>query len=306
MAETTGIQWADGTANFWIGCTKLSPACDGCYAEAEWGEGGRHARVTWGPHGDRSHVKAGAQVIRKHQRGAAAFIAQHGRKPRIFVNSLSDFADNHKSIDPAWREEVWQLARECPDVILMILTKRPQNLPGYLPADWGAGYPNVWIGTTVENQVEADRRREHLRAIPAIVHFVSYEPALGPVDWQGWEFIRWMISGGESGPNARPPHVDWFRDTRDWCVTHGITYLHKQWGEYCPATHTLIPTPREKQAWVHSDTGKIIRIKREADFHSMEREEAKEGRLLYSLMLNVGKKRADRLLDGIEHNGVPG
>lgn len=184
MADNTKIEWADATANFWIGCTKLSPACDHCYAERDWDH--RKHRVTWGPHGDRSPVKAGADVMRKMQRRAAAFKSEHGRPPRVFINSLSDFADNHRSIDPAWREAVWQAARDCPDVVLMILTKRPQNLPYYLPSDWGQGYLNVWIGTTVENQVEADRRIPDLLATPAVVRFLSCEPLLGPVDLTRW------------------------------------------------------------------------------------------------------------------------
>lgn len=189
MADNTKIEWADATANFWIGCTKLSPACDHCYAERDWDH--RKHRVTWGPHGDRSPVKAGADVMRKMQRRAAAFKSEHGRPPRVFINSLSDFADNHRSIDPAWREAVWQAARDCPDVVLMILTKRPQNLPYYLPSDWGQGYLNVWIGTTVENQVEADRRIPDLLATPAAVRFLSCEPLLGPVD------LRWIAEPDE-------------------------------------------------------------------------------------------------------------
>ena len=277
MAETTNIEWADGTANFWMGCTKLSPACDFCYAERDWDH--RKHRVTWGPHGDRVPVKAGEPVIRKHQRQAASFIAAHGRRPRIFVNSLSDFADNHRSINPTWRARIWELARECPDVILMILTKRPQNLPDYLPADWGDGYPNVWIGTTVENQIEADRRREYLRAVPAIVHFVSYEPALGTVDWQGWEFLKWLISGGESGPKARPSHPDWYRAARDFCGVHNIPYLHKQNGE-----------------WVTEDQSPP-----DAIFPGEGRDFFDDG----SYWARLGKKVAGRLLDGSTHDGYP-
>ncbi|MEL7784087.1 phage Gp37/Gp68 family protein [Citromicrobium bathyomarinum] len=261
MADRTKIEWADATANFWIGCTKLSPACDHCYAEADWDH--RKHRVQWGPHGDRSFVKAGEQVVRKMQRNAAAFIAEHGRKPRIFVNSLSDFADNHRSILPEWRETVWQLARECPDVILMILTKRPQNLPDYLPGDWGAGYPNVWIGTTAENQTEADRRVPLLLSTPAAVRFLSCEPLLGPVmldrlpTKDGWRDvlsgdyhtgpavicgepddpkINWVIAGGESGPNARPMLPDWARGLRDQCEAAGVPFHFKQWGNHRPTS----------------------------------------------------------------------
>lgn len=277
MADNTKIEWADATANFWIGCTKLSPACDHCYAERDWDL--RKHRVTWGPHGDRSPVKAGAQVMRRMQTRAAAFREEHGRPPRVFINSLSDFADNHGSINPAWREAVWQAARECPDVILMILTKRPQNLPGYLPADWGSGYSNVWIGTTVENQVEADRRRGHLRAIPAVVHFVSYEPALGPVDWAGWDFINWLIAGGESGPKARPSHPDWYRAALGFARANGIAFHFKQWGEWYPAF---------VNDYAIDATG--VRETRKIDGAVVHR---------------VGKKRAGRLLDGREWSEWP-
>src|SRR6202012_186572 len=66
------------------------------------------------------------------------------------------------------------------------------------------------------------------------ISFVSYEPALGPIDWSGWEFLRWLISGGESGPDARPTHPDWHRGARDFCAAHGIAYFFKQWGNWWP------------------------------------------------------------------------
>lgn len=245
MADNTKIEWADATANFWIGCTKVSAACDHCYAERDWDH--RKHRVTWGPHGDRSPAKAGADVCRKVRKGAAAFIAEHGRKPRIFVNSLSDFADNHKSILPEWREAVWLEARRSPDVIFMILTKRPQNLPGYLPADWGGGYPNVWIGTTVENQEEAYRRIPDLLATPAAKHFLSCEPLLTELCLRRWIWgwhptdmaeadrddqalggIDWIIVGGESGLGARPMHPDWAQSLVDQCRAAGVAVFVKQ------------------------------------------------------------------------------
>ncbi|WP_067734456.1 DUF5131 family protein [Novosphingobium naphthalenivorans] len=291
MAETTAIEWADATANFWIGCTKLSLACDNCYAESDWDH--RKHRVTWGPHGDRDMAKAGPIVCRKVQRGAAAFIAKHGRQPRIFVNSLSDFGDNHKSIRPEWREAVWHAARTCPDVILMILTKRPQNIPAYLPADWGSGYPNVWIGVTAENQTEADRRRAHLEAIPAAEKFVSYEPALGPVDWAGWEFLSWLISGGESGCKARPSHPDWFRAARDFCAAHGIAYLHKQWGEWLPEGQF----DSTGFQWAPGEDGRVHWWKPEPPYGA-HLDDA-------HCSVRVGKKIAGRMLDAFEHNATP-
>lgn len=237
MAEQTKIEWADATANFWTGCTKISPACDHCYAEDMMDR--RYGRVTWGPHGPRVLVKAGPQVCRKVQRGAAAFIAEHGRRPRIFVNSLSDVADNHKSILPEWREAIWRAARDCPDVILMLLTKRPQNLRGYLPEDWGGGYPNVWVGTTVENQEEAGKRIPHLLSIPAAARFISAEPLLEPLDLPNEHGLDWVIVGGESGRNARPMQPDWARSLRDQCARAGVPFFMKQMAEKAPIPDDL-------------------------------------------------------------------
>ncbi len=97
--------------------------------------------------------------------------------------------------------------------------------------------PNVWLGVSVENQEWADKRREAFEATPAAVKFVSYEPALGPVDWTGWEFVDQVISGGESGPHARPSTPESHIETRDFCQSAGIAYFFKQWGEWCPFSH---------------------------------------------------------------------
>jgi protein gp37 len=107
MAETTGISWADATANFWEGRTQVSGACDNCYAMTRNQRFGGGVAANWGPHGPRKHIKAGAKVVAATQRTAASFIAKHGRRPRVFINSLADWADNHQSIEQAWRDEMW-------------------------------------------------------------------------------------------------------------------------------------------------------------------------------------------------------
>lgn len=289
VAARTGIEWADATANFWMGCTKLSPACDHCYAEADWDL--RKHRVSWGPHGDRDEVKAGPIVCRSVQRTAKAFREKHGRKPRIFVNSLSDFGDNHKSIKREWRDRVWQAARECPDVILMILTKRPQNIPDYLPIDWGDGYPNVWIGTTTENQEEAKRRIPHLVQIPARRHFLSCEPLLGMLDLnfivadshgniaRAILFLDWIIAGGESGSKARYTRLEWVRSLLNQCDQAEIPFFFKQWGEWIP--HDQL-------------TGQDTSYK-----------EHIQGLGMGELWVALGKKKTGRLIDGREYLGVP-
>ena len=141
--------------------------------------------------------------------------------------------------------------------------------------------PNVWLGVSVEDQQRAEERREDFRETPAGVKFVSYEPALGPVDWTGWEFVQQIISGGESGPKARPHHPDWHRATRDFCASRGIAYFFKQWGEFRPCTEAEL-----KQASGATRVG--------TDPFSAS-----------SYMMRVGKKAAGRLLDGVEHNGMP-
>lgn len=217
MAEKTNIEWADSTANLWIGCTNVSPGCDNCYAERDWQD--RKHRVEWGPHGDRSYCKAGWAVIEKMQRRAAnnrGLDPELGRKRRIFVNSLSDFFDNHKSV--VWRDEAFDLFEASPDVILMLVTKRPENVAKMVPAHWlNGGWPkNVWLLVSIEDQERADHRIPILLSIPGVpVRGLSCEPLLGPVEVWTREIahlageaaydarIGWVICGGESGPGAR-------------------------------------------------------------------------------------------------------
>jgi protein gp37 len=212
MAAVTGISWAHSTLNYWIGCSKVSAACDHCYAERDWDH--RKHRVQWGPRGDRSPTKTW-EAPYKWQREASAFFQAHGERRRVFVNSLSDWGDNHRSIGQDWRDAGHRAWRDCPDLDFLILTKRPGNLlkPGFLPADWSAErYPNVWIGTTVENQEAADMRLQVLERIEARVRFASIEPLLEDIQiLQYLAWLDWVLVGGESGPHARHFDDDWAR-----------------------------------------------------------------------------------------------
>jgi len=170
MGSETGIEWTDHTQNFWIGCQTVSPACAHCYAEAlvkRWGGDFAVRRLTSNENLHKPYA---------WQRAAE----KAGVRRRVFCSSLADFFDNQ--VPPEWRELAWRTIKETPNLDWQLLTKRPQNIAKMLPADWGDGYPNVWLGTTVENQEEADRRIPHLLAIPAAVHFLSCEPLLGLVD----------------------------------------------------------------------------------------------------------------------------
>lgn len=238
MAENTGIEWAKSTFNPWIGCTKVSPACDNCYAE-EWNkryDGGKN----WGPHAPRRRTKTWSGPRKWNKEAAAA-----GVRHRVFCASLADVFDNHKSIEQQWRDDLWALIRETPDLDWMLLTKRPQNIKKMLPDDWGTGYKNVWLGATVENQIEANRRVPHLLDVPAHIRFLSCEPLLGPLvletygqHWLGPPTqkagmnrgVDWVIAGGESGSHFRNTDPEWFRSLRDQCSAAGAAFLFKQWG----------------------------------------------------------------------------
>ena len=150
--------------------------------------------------------------------------------------------------------------------------------------DWAGGMvhwpdvlPNVWLGVSAEDQKRADERRPDLKALSETgwTTFVSYEPALGPVDWTGWEFLDQLISGGESGPHARVHHPDWHRAARDWAADADVAYHFKQWGEWAPKSH--LPIESTGQRAIIDNT----------------------------LMLRVGKKAAGRTLDGVIHDAFP-
>jgi len=182
MAEQTGISWTDSTFNPWIGCSKVSVGaqggCEHCYAEVSTPS--RTMAIVWGPNEARKRTSAANWVLpRRWNAGHAAFFAQHGRRQRVFCASLADVFDN--KADPEWREELWALIRETPNLDWLLLTKRVGNVPAMLPSDWGTGYPNVWLGISVVNQGEADRDIAKLVAVPAKTRFLSMEPLLGPI-----------------------------------------------------------------------------------------------------------------------------
>jgi len=156
------------------------------------------------------------------------------------VNSYSDFWINEAD---EWRGEVFELFRCRDDLIFQIPTKRPHRILNNLPADWGEGYPNVWLGVTIENKNNFGRWAE-LVEVPAAAWFISYEPAVGPFPWDEFSHVEvklkpsgrmiplpdWFISGGESGPDSRPADPQWFRDCQAWCHNFEIPYFHKQNG----------------------------------------------------------------------------
>jgi protein gp37 len=147
-----------------------------------------------------------------------------------FLGSLMDWAEGRDDRDEP-RKRMWQTVRECEHLHFQMLTKRRENILRYLPDDWGDGYPNVWIGTTIEDNRVASRAN-YLREVPAVVRFVSYEPAIGPLDQLNLDGIDWVIYGGESGPGHRAEDKQWARDMRSRCVERDIAFFHKQSAGY--------------------------------------------------------------------------
>lgn len=228
MGENSKIEWTDHTFNPWVGCTKVSPGCDHCYAEA-WSK--RSGLVNWGNHPRRRTSESNWQKPIKWNAEAGTFRREHDYRPRVFCASLADVFDNQA--EPSWREDLFALIRECRRLDWLLLTKRPQNILKMLPLDWGDGYRNVWLGVTAENQFYFGQRWRILQKIPVVVRFISYEPALGSLSLpRVGPLPDWIITGGESGGGARPLDPQWVRDIIDDCRRNGVALFHKQWGKY--------------------------------------------------------------------------
>lgn len=245
MGETT-IEWADFTHNFHVGCTKVSPGCDHCYAET-WAKRAGTPEL-WAGERRRTSVSNWAKPHKWNREEGVDFLeGMRTSRPRVFTNSLADFFDNQ--IPVQWRRDAWHVIDQTPNLDWLILTKRPQNIAKMLPEPdagyskpWGNGWPNVWLGTTAENQEEANRRIPELLQIQAAVLFVSAEPLLGELDltdikrWNAlmpsfrWPSLNWIITGGESGPGARPFNPDYARKLRDQCADAKISFFMKQMG----------------------------------------------------------------------------
>lgn len=295
MGKTTKIEWTDHTFNPWTGCTKVSPGCKHCYAEAMMDK--RFGRVQWGPAGHR--VKTSAANWRKPPAWYKAAVGA-GERRRVFCASLADVfehkLDQAAEMD-AWRNELWELIEATAGdaaggLDWLLLTKRPHNVLSMVPAGWVRdGFPaNVWIGTSVENQATADERIPYLSEIPAAVRFLSVEPLLERVDLGDTlsnDFgINWIIVGGESGPDARPMHPEWVRAIRDEAEENGVPFFFKQWGEYWPEDQW-----EYDPELVLPDTPDILL----PEF----------GGLFLAAVHRIGKTKAGRRLDGCEWNQIP-
>jgi protein gp37 len=226
MAETS-IEWTDATWNPVAGCTIITPGCTNCYAMRMAARldamGVDKYRGLTRKSGGR-YVWTGRIALDE----AALDVPARWRKPRmIFVNSMSDLF--HDDVPVEFIQRVWAAMAESPHHVFQVLTKRPERMREVLSKIAPTPLPHVWLGTTVENSAVLGRLDE-LRATPAVIRFVSFEPLIGSVASADLDRIHWAIVGGESGPASRPMQADWVDEIRLACVTKGTAFFFKQWG----------------------------------------------------------------------------
>lgn len=356
MGAITSIEWTDAswtpirarnreTGKLGWHCTHVSEACRNCYAE------GINKRLGTGLAFKPGHLKD-VEIFLDEAMLLAPLRWRKARK--IFVCSMTDlFAD---FVPDEMIDKVFAVAALCPQHTFQVLTKRPERMRVYL-ATWpmnsrepdrisnlahqiswgmrghsGSGglctrpLPNVWLGTSAEDQPAADARIPDLLATPAAVRFVSLEPMLGPIDLTRIDFgaewldalagyrsmkewandifdagprIDWVICGGESGPHARPMHPDWARSLRDQCAAAGVPFFFKQWGEWIPEVDRERDDPDWRldysRRYACAGNMRWLNLAGGMGFHG-ER---------FHVMRRVGKARAGRILDGRTHDDLP-
>ena len=214
MALGSRIEWTETTWNPVTGCSKVSEGCKHCYAE-------------------RMSARLRAMGVEKYRRGFE--VVQHesvleaplrwGGPRLVFVNSMSDLF--HNLVDRGFIEAVFEVMNRCPQHSFQVLTKRPERT---LELDSDLNWtPNIWLGVSIESGRWL-RRLEALRLTSAKTRFLSLEPLLGPLPDLDLSGVDWVITGGESGPGARPMDPDWVREIRDNCVSRDVPFFFKQWG----------------------------------------------------------------------------
>ncbi len=285
MAENSAISWTRHTWNPWMGCTKVSPACDGCYAEALMDK--RYGKVQWGNH---PRIRTGKHTWNdpfRWQRQAE----KDGDRPFVFCASLADIFDNQ--VDPQWRADAFDVMRQTPRLVYLLLTKRPQNIVKM--ADAAGGLPkNAALGSTCEDQPRADKNLPALKVakieLNPLFTFGSFEPIISDIIVPPDFMPDWVITGGETdqgGHQARVTPLSAFRSLRDQASAAGVPFHHKQNGEWL--------------AW-----GQLLDGGEFENYLSFGKADDKyrqpgDGEI-YS---KVGKKRSGRMIDGVTHDAFP-
>lgn len=239
MAQNSKIEWTHHTANLWHGCTKVHAGCDNCYAEAlshRWGND------VWGNDKPRKAIKSVWSDLLKYQ----AIAADKGEIHRVFVGSMMDIFEkpmpvvdskNNPILAGPMNRQVktdelrdrffYEIIPSCPNLMFLLLTKRPSNINKYIPEAWKTNPPeNVMFGTSPVDQPTFDTLVRQLESVNG-KRFLSIEPQLAHIDFYDID-VDWVIQGGESGHHKRPFNLDWAYHIRHRCFTLGIPYFFKQ------------------------------------------------------------------------------
>lgn len=342
MADGTAIEWTDATWNPVTGCAVVSPGCTNCYAMKLAGTRLKHTPSRAGLTVDSKAGPVWNGQVRLNEQWLDQPL-RWKRPRRIFVCAHGDlFAE---SVPDEWIDKVFAVMALAPQHTFQMLTKRAARMRDYvsgirstipflgrMPLERihieaaghmeGAGgfmdtlkrhgnvyslycsvpwpLPNVWLGVSAEDQQRADERVSDLLATPAAIRFASAEPLLGPIEFRdigdGVDSLRrrsgarldWIIVGGESGSGARPMHPDWARSIRDQCAAAGVPFFFKQWGEFAPAFDKDL-RPLRHFPWNGDDQRAVARGTASAQ----------------QATKRIGKRRAGRFLDGVEHSAFP-
>lgn len=326
----SNIEWTEKTWNPTTGCNKVSAGCKFCYAEKQ------HFRLQHMHQG--KYTKGFAEGVQMHEDELLKPL--RWQKPSlVFVNSMSDLF--HADVPFEFIDKVFAVIGFSQNHTFQILTKRPERMLEYFTKHYSqskivnacrlftmmgeANYekikaerhhnypgsdgswpmPNVWLGTSCEDQATTNLRIPYLLQVPASVRFLSCEPLLGAIDLippinypiPGTKDyappIQWVIAGGESGNKARPVHPDWLRGLRDQCQAAGVPFFFKQWGEW--GTEMKFPKKRKNIA------GTYLSV----EGHRCGFECLKQSSHHYETLYKIGKHLSGRLLDGREHNEYP-
>lgn len=328
MAKNTKIEWATHTLNPWIGCTKISPGCDGCYAEALMDK--RMHKVQWGAGNPRDRTSAANwNMPLKWNANHDAFFAEHGYRQRVFCASLADVFDN--AVDPQWLSDLFELIRRTPNLDWLLLTKRIGNWKSRMQAvhdhlsvrrpptpkprsvtdeesdamNWVDAWlrndvdpipANVWLGATIVNQEEANRDIPKLLQVPAAKRFLSIEPLLGDV-------TIFDLDGPIDVPDGMKSPIDWVIVGGE--SGPGARPMHPDWARSLRDQCEAAGVPFLFKQWGEwlpgsqadeSDGVQMISLGRCQDGHRWH-----NGTTSWKL----GKKIAGRLLDGRTWDGAP-
>lgn len=289
MPTKTKIEWADYVSNplkatTWqsehqdgFACVKISEGCAHCWASA------MNVRLGTGLEYTRTNMEkvniwwSAAEEERLLKFKPKGPFKNNRTRPILFLCDMTDLFLEWVEVE--YLKRAFNVMEQRQDVDFVILTKRPGRMADFL--ERSVPFPNVFLGTSVENHERAAQRFGPMERLArrGWRTMASYEPALGRVDWEGWDFLDWLICGGESGNQARPMAYQWARSALDFCLENEIPFFFKQWGEFAPVTDLLAQgctTFKNRPANVGGE-----------------------------MMVRVGKGMAGNLLDGKAWRAVP-